>query len=85
MPHVLTEAQIKELHKLKDVITEEQRKDLVHVRFMAERRAWNVFTGEASEIGSNVIYHTTFWNVPRIIAKFVGKATNTRPDMERVS
>ena len=48
------------------------------VRFLAQGRAANVVTGELSARGSNIMYHTVYWNLPHATALKIAKATNTR-------
>jgi hypothetical protein len=50
----------------------------VPVRFLTEGRCLNVVTGDLAARGTNVMYHTVYWNFTRETALQIAKWTGTK-------
>jgi len=72
-PDKLTETQ--QLQVRGELIPEQARP----VRFLKSGRALNITTGELASKGSNVIYHSVYWNFSDTTAKRIGQWLGARP------
>ena len=74
--HTLTQAQVDAvMAESKSLPADTERG---HYRFLANRQAWRVETGEGLGVGTNVMYHPVYWDMPTVIAKKIATLTGTR-------
>lgn len=78
----LTDAHRAMLHR--HTLTDAEHKDRVHARFMAERQAWDIQTGQGAGVGVNVMYQPVYWDMPRVTAMAIADMTGTRLQAETV-